>query len=72
MALGQGRLAPDILAERQGVTEGAESAPAVVELARRLGVDMPICETVERMIDGRLALSEAIAELINRPFREEA
>jgi glycerol-3-phosphate dehydrogenase len=31
---------------RKAVTEGVETAPAVVELARkRLGVDLPICKS---------------------------
>jgi glycerol-3-phosphate dehydrogenase (NAD(P)+) len=71
MALGQGRKPADILAERKSVTEGAESAPAVVALARKLGVDMPICETVEALIAGRVTAADAISQLLSRPFREE-
>jgi glycerol-3-phosphate dehydrogenase (NAD(P)+) len=45
-ALGRGRRLPDILAERASVAEGVESAAAVVELARRRGVEMPISQSV--------------------------
>ncbi|MGJ3265409.1 MAG: NAD(P)H-dependent glycerol-3-phosphate dehydrogenase [Salinarimonas sp.] len=34
------------------VVEGAENAQSVVALARRLGVAMPVCETVLAMLDG--------------------
>lgn len=34
------------------VVEGAENAQSVVALARRLGVPMPVCETVLAMLDG--------------------
>jgi glycerol-3-phosphate dehydrogenase (NAD(P)+) len=71
-ALGEGRSAREVLPERRSVTEGAESAPAVVALARRLGVEMPICETVAEMIEDRLSAREAMERLLARPFREEA
>ncbi|MBI1359710.1 MAG: NAD(P)H-dependent glycerol-3-phosphate dehydrogenase [Alphaproteobacteria bacterium] len=71
MELGRGRPAAAVLAERTAVTEGAETAPAVVELGRRLGVDMPICETVSELIEGRLDAKAALDRLLNRPMREE-
>jgi glycerol-3-phosphate dehydrogenase (NAD(P)+) len=72
LELGRGAKPADILAARNGVTEGAESAPAVVELGRRLGVDLPICDTVNALIDGRLDARAALDRLLNRPFREES
>jgi glycerol-3-phosphate dehydrogenase (NAD(P)+) len=71
LELGRGAKPADILASRTSVTEGAESAPAVVDLGRRLGVDLPICETVNALIDGRLDAKAALDRLLNRPFREE-
>jgi glycerol-3-phosphate dehydrogenase (NAD(P)+) len=71
LELGRGAKPADILAARNGVTEGAESAPAVVELGRRLGVDLPICDTVNALIDGQLDARAALDRLLNRPFREE-
>jgi len=72
MAIGQGRKPADVLAERKSVTEGATSAPAVVELAAKLGVAMPICETVLELIEGRLDSRAALDRLLNRPFKEES
>ena len=71
LELGRGARPSDILAARNGVTEGAASAPAVVDLGRRLGVDLPICETENALIDGQLDARAALDRLLNRPFREE-
>ena len=53
------------------MTEGAETAPAVVELGRKLNVDLPICEVVLAMIEGRIDAREAVDRLLNRPMKEE-
>ncbi len=71
MALGQGRKAADILGERRSVTEGAESAPAVVELAARLNIEMPICTVVDALIRGDIGPRDAMDRLLSRPFRDE-
>ncbi|MBL8536706.1 MAG: NAD(P)-dependent glycerol-3-phosphate dehydrogenase [Hyphomonadaceae bacterium] len=70
-ALGEGRGLKEVLAERRSVAEGAESAPAVVALAARHGVEMPICEAVDAIIGERISIDEAIAMLLSRPFRSE-
>lgn len=70
-ALGQGRAAADILAERQSVTEGVATAPAVVALARVNGVEMPICEAVANVLSGHVTLGEAMTGLLERPFKAE-
>ncbi|MGE0597204.1 MAG: NAD(P)H-dependent glycerol-3-phosphate dehydrogenase [Hyphomonadaceae bacterium] len=71
-ALGEGRALAEILAERRSVAEGAESAPAVVALAKRQGVEMPICEAVDAIVGGRISIDEAIAALLSRPFKAES
>jgi len=69
--LGGGESVADLMAGRSSVVEGAVTAPAVVELARRLGVDMPICAAVNDVLGGRLAVGEAIAGLLARRPGEE-
>jgi glycerol-3-phosphate dehydrogenase (NAD(P)+) len=69
LALGRGESLSDILAARQGVTEGVSTAPALV--ARAQGVDMPICEAVAALLERRTTLHEAIAALLARPRRDE-
>jgi glycerol-3-phosphate dehydrogenase (NAD(P)+) len=71
-ALGEGRSLQAVMAERRSVAEGAESAPAVVALAARHGVEMPICEAVDSIIAGRVSIDEGIAALLSRPFKAEA
>lgn len=70
-ALGEGRALADVLGERRSVAEGAESAPAVIALASKHGVEMPICEAVDAIIAGRATIDETIAALLSRPFKPE-
>ncbi len=69
LALGRGRALADILAERQSVTEGVTTAPAL--LARATGVDLPICGAVDALLAGRTTLAQAMADLLARPRRDE-
>ena len=70
-ALGQGRALPDIMAERRSVAEGVFSAAAVVALASRHGIEMPICEAVHRILDQGAMIDDAIRGLLARPLRQE-
>lgn len=70
-ALGEGRKLADILAERRSVAEGMESAPAVVALARKYNVEMPICEAVAEILADKIGIDAAITALLSRPFRAE-
>jgi glycerol-3-phosphate dehydrogenase (NAD(P)+) len=70
-ALGEGRSLAEILSERRSVAEGAASAPAVVALAARHGVEMPICAAVDAILAGRIDVDAAITALLSRPFRAE-
>ena len=70
--LGRGRNIDEILAERRAVTEGVATAPAVVAMARRAGVDMPICTAVADLVSGARGLDEIIAALLARPLKAEA
>jgi len=69
--LAAGRSVGDIVADSSAVAEGVETAPAVVELSRRLGVDMPICETVDVMLAGQLAPTDALLALMRRDPKGE-
>jgi glycerol-3-phosphate dehydrogenase (NAD(P)+) len=70
-ALGRGESLQNVLAGRLSVAEGVASAPAVVALARRLGVETPICEAVRAILAGESAIDPAIAGLLSRPLRAE-
>lgn len=71
MALGRGESLTEILAARQGVTEGVATAPALVARAAKLGVDLPICAAVAELVRGRVTVQEAVARLLARPQRDE-
>ena len=47
------------------------SAPAVRELARRLGVEVPICEAVDAILAGEAQVEDAVRGLLARPLRDE-
>jgi glycerol-3-phosphate dehydrogenase (NAD(P)+) len=71
MALGEGRSAADLMAERRTVAEGAHTAPVLVEAARALGVDMPIAEAVNDLIGGVADADAVVERLLARPLRAE-
>lgn len=72
LAIGRGEPLESILSARQTVTEGVASAPAVVALGEKYGVDLPICRAVDDVLAGRSDLNAAIDALLSRPFRPEA
>ncbi len=70
-ALGEGKSAAEVLGARRSVAEGAATAPAVVALAAKHGVEMPICAAVDAILAGRSDVDSAITALLARPFRAE-
>lgn len=70
-ALGEGQSAEAILASRNSVTEGVATAPAMVTVAARAGVEMPICKTVDQILNHGLTVPEAIETLMARPLKRE-
>jgi glycerol-3-phosphate dehydrogenase (NAD(P)+) len=71
VALGAGKPLTQILAGRRDVVEGVATAPAVVALAARLGVEMPICAAVDAILQGGATIADAVEALLSRPFRAE-
>ncbi len=70
-ALGEGKSLAEILAARRSVAEGVYTAAAVIGLAAKLGVDMPICTAVDAILNRGAGLDETIDGLLSRPFRGE-
>jgi glycerol-3-phosphate dehydrogenase (NAD(P)+) len=71
MALGRGETLEAALSGKLSVAEGAASAPAVLDLARRLGVEVPICQAVAAILAGEVGVEAAIRSLLSRPLRDE-
>ena len=72
LALGGGQTLAEALAGKLSVAEGVASAPAVAALARKLDVDMPICQAVNAILEGEADVDAAIAGLLSRPLKSEA
>ncbi|CAH1648874.1 MULTISPECIES: NAD(P)H-dependent glycerol-3-phosphate dehydrogenase [unclassified Chelatococcus] len=71
MALAAGRSPADVFEGRPVVVEGVDNAVSVTDLARGLGVDMPICEAVRAVVvDGR-PIPDMMDALLRRPFKGE-
>ncbi|HLG12615.1 MAG TPA: NAD(P)H-dependent glycerol-3-phosphate dehydrogenase, partial [Dehalococcoidia bacterium] len=71
LALAQEMSLDEALESVEGVVEGVVTARAVPQLARRIGVEMPICESLHAVLfEGKTAI-EAGRELMARAARAE-
>jgi glycerol-3-phosphate dehydrogenase (NAD(P)+) len=70
-ALGEGQSLQTIMDGRRSVAEGVFTASAAMELARRHGVDMPITEAIDAILNHGAAIDDAIKGLLARPFTAE-
>ncbi len=71
-ALGHGRKLPEILESLGGkVAEGVRTTRAALGLARRYGIEMPITEQMELILDESKDPREAIRDLMLRPGKDE-
>ena len=69
LALGQ--TWPEIKKAMDNVAEGVNATSAALDMAKRLGVEMPIAEVTYRVLFEGLSGREAAAELMERPARSE-
>ncbi|WP_275785611.1 NAD(P)H-dependent glycerol-3-phosphate dehydrogenase [Pararhizobium gei] len=53
------------------LVEGAFAAAVAADVARTLGVDMPITEAVADIIEGKLSVKTALEQLMSRPITQE-
>ncbi len=71
LALGQGRTMDEVLAERNSVAEGVHTSSVVVEIAEKLGIDLPISSAVHNIVSGAASVDDTIENLLTRPIRTE-
>jgi glycerol-3-phosphate dehydrogenase (NAD(P)+) len=71
LALGQGQTLEAALAGKVSVAEGVQSAPAVCDLGRKNGVDLPLCNAVNAVLSGGMSVDQAIDALLSRPLKAE-
>ena len=71
-AIGEGQSVADTLAASDSVVEGVATTRSVVQLADKVGVDMPITRSVYDVLFAGKTPADAIAALMERPPRAES
>lgn len=71
VALGQGKSLDDVLVDMGMVVEGVKTTKAAVELARSLGVHMPIAEEMYRVLFENADVKVAVENLMGRSKKSE-
>ncbi|KAF3334669.1 glycerol-3-phosphate dehydrogenase [Carex littledalei] len=71
LRLGAGEKLEDILSSMSQVAEGVSTAGAVIALAQKYHVKMPVLTAVARIIDNELTPKKAVLELMSLPQVEE-
>ena len=66
LALARGVSPAEAAAAVGQVVEGVETSARVLGLARRFGIEMPICEQVRAVVTGTCSAGEAVEELLSR------
>lgn len=70
--LGKGRAIDAIISEMHMVAEGVKSAPTVITLADRYGIEMPIARDVYDVTQGRKSAKDVFRGLIRSSVGDEA
>ncbi|WP_337661018.1 NAD(P)H-dependent glycerol-3-phosphate dehydrogenase [Erythrobacter sp. Alg231-14] len=69
-ALGEGKNATELMADRTTVAEGAHTAPVLAQLASKRGIAMPIVDAVNTILSGANP-RDVVAGLLARPLKAE-
>lgn len=66
LALGKGKQLKDCLSEVKQVVEGVSTAPKMLALAKKNGIEVPVAEQVVRILNGQCSIEESIQILFSR------
>jgi glycerol-3-phosphate dehydrogenase (NAD(P)+) len=69
--LGKGRTVEAILADRPGLCEGVTTAPVARGLAAQAGVEVPLIEAVNLLLEDRMEIADLVRMLMSRPLKKE-
>ena len=69
--IGEGHALRDAIAETKGTAEGVETSRSIQQLADELGVDIPICNAVVKMLHGGADPETIMSALLSRPRKAE-
>ena len=70
-AIGEGRAAAELLADRRTVAEGAHTAPVLHRIAMERDIDMPLVAAVVELLEGRVGIDELLETMLSRPPGDE-
>lgn len=71
MLLGQGVSAKEATQRVGMVVEGLNALPAALSLSKKYNVEMPIIDTVDAVVSGKVAVADAIRALMSRDLKSE-
>ena len=71
MLLGHGKTAEEAKSEVGQVVEGINALPAVCRLAKKYKTEMPIVQSVDAILCGKLEARNALAALMERDLKHE-
>jgi glycerol-3-phosphate dehydrogenase (NAD(P)+) len=69
--IGRGRSLAEVLTGRETVAEGVLNTQSARALAERVGIEMPIVNSVHRVLFEGVPVERAVAELMSRALRAE-
>lgn len=70
--MGQGVPPAEAVKQVGMVVEGIHALPAAMELAQKHGVELPLCSTVDSIVNGRIEAADALKLLMSRELKTEA
>jgi glycerol-3-phosphate dehydrogenase (NAD(P)+) len=71
LGIGKGRTLAELSAPGEPLAEGVATAAALIVRARKEQIELPVAETVARVLEGMLPLDAAIVRLMTRPLKPE-
>ena len=69
--IGSGKSPAEAVKEVGMVVEGMNALPAAMELSRKYGVEMPIVEEVDQIVNHGISAKDAVATLMGRALKSE-
>jgi glycerol-3-phosphate dehydrogenase (NAD(P)+) len=69
--IGEGKKLDEIISEMRMVAEGVKTTRSVYNLSKKLGVDLPICNEVYRVLFEGIPVKETVDRLMTRSLKHE-
>lgn len=69
--IGKGATLDEAVELTGGTAEGVKTSQSIQELARTVGVDVPICDAVVAMLHDKQPIDEVLTALLSRPRKSE-